>query len=357
MADRFGALELPLVVPSAGHQPGDAALGPLSSFCAAILNAYGTTAWQSVAPGMPCVRTVYTHDPTDYVFNERDLPALYVTRAKGKAEWLADDWAISRDTITAWWVFPPAQQATQRARDNITNGVVRLLQAAIARGADPAWQWSGDTRPTSTTLAAAATAVRLSHATPTSSTSYSGAALDGAVGGGAVSPPRPVTLTLGGTAGAWNVGSTLTVHYLDRLGVARAESFTVASVPSTFTTGYDATAVTSIDVDAQAATTGTLSVGLGAYAGHGSALLEMTGACWLHLDDWKDSILPIQMASGGETRNYDALEMTFSIVEKHTIDTTNAARFQAQNVSGHGPLVTLTRDDGTPIESVDLPTP
>lgn len=356
MADRFGALALPLVVPSAGHQPGDAALGPLSSFCAAILNAYGTTAWQSVAPGMPCVRQTFTHDPTDYVFNERDLPALYVTRNRGKAEWLADDWAASRDTITAWWVFPPAQQATQRVRDNITNGVVRLLQAAIARGADPAWQWSGDTRPTSTTLAAAPTAVRASYATPTSSTSYSGASLDGAIGAGAVSPPRPVTLTLGGDADAWTAGSTITVNYLDRLGFARAQSFTVAAVPHTFTTSYDATAVESIDVDAQADTTGTLSAGLGAYAGHGSALLEMTGACWLHLDDWKDSILPIQMIGGGETRNYDALELTFSIVEKYTIDATDAARFQAQNVAGHGPLVTLTRDDGSAIESVDLPT-
>jgi len=356
MADRFGALELPLVVPSAGHQPGDAALGPLSSFCAAILNAYGTTAWQSVAPGMPCVRQTFTHDPTDYVFNERDLPALYVTRARGKAEWLADDWAISRDTITAWWVFPPAQQATQRVRDNITNGVVRLLQAAIARGADPAWQWSGDASPTSATLAAAPAAVRLSHATPTSPATYSGAALDGAIGASTVSPPRPVTLTLGGDADAWTAGSTITVNYLDRLGFARAQSFTVAAVPHTFTTSYDATAVESIDVDPQAGATGTLSAGLGAYAGHGSALLAMTGATWLHLDDWKDSILPIQMAGGGETRNYDALELTFSIVEKYTIDTTNTARFTAQNVAGHGPLLTLTRDDGSAIESVDLPT-
>ena len=357
MVDRFGALELPLVVPSAGHQPGDAALGPLSSFCAAILNAYGTTAWQSVAPGMPCVRTVYTHDPTDYVFNERDLPALYVTRNRGKAEWLADDWAASRDTITAWWVFPPAQQATQRVRDNITNGVVRLLQAAIARGADPAWQWSGDTRPTSATLAAAPTAIRTSHATPTSPATYSGAALDGAVGAGTVSPPRPVTLTLGGDADAWTAGSTITVHYLDRLGFARAETFTVAAVPHTFTTGYDATAVESIDVDAQAGATGTLSAGLGAYAGHGSALLGVTGATWLDLEDWKDSILPIQMGNGGDVRNYDALELTFSIVEKLTTDTANAARFTAQDVSGHGPLLTLTRDDGSAIESVDLPIP
>lgn len=357
MADLFGALALPLAVPATGHQPGDAALGPLSSFCAAILNAYGTTAWQSVAPGMPCVRQTFQHDPTDYVFNERDLPALYVTRAKGKAEWLAEDWCTSRDTITAWWVFPPAQQATQRVRDNITNGVVRLLQAAIARGADPAWQWSGDTSTTATTRAAAPTAVRLSHATPTSSSSYSGASLDGAIGAGAVSPPRPVTITLGGDADAWTVGSTLTVHYVDRLGFAREEAFTVASVPATFTTGYDATAVTSIDVAAQASTEGTLSVGLGAYAGLGSALLELTGATWLYLDEWRDSILPIQMSGGGETRNYDALEMTFSIVEKLTIDTTNVARFTAQNVTGHGPLVTLTRDDGSAIESVDLPTP
>lgn len=357
MADTFGALALPLVAPGTGHQPGDAALGPLSSFCAAILNAYGTTAWQSVAPGMPCVRVVYTHDPTDYVFNERDLPALYVTRAKGKAEWLADDWAISRDTITAWWVFPTAQQATQRVRDNITNGIVRLLQAAIARGSDPAWQWSGDARPTSTTLPAAPTAVRLAHATPTSSTSYSGAALDGAIGAGAVSPPRPVTLTLGGDDAAWTVGSTLTVHYLDRLGFAREEAFTVGALPHTFSTAYDATHVVGIDVDAQADTTGTLSAGLGAYTGHGSPLLEVTGATWLYLEDWRDSILPIQMSNGGETRNYDALELTFSIVEKYTIDETNTARFTAQNVAGHGPFVTLTRDDGSAIESSDLPTP
>ncbi len=356
MADTFGALELPLVAPAPGHQPGDAALGPLSSFCAAILNAYGTTAWQSVAPGMPCVRTTYTHDPTDYVFNEKDLPALYLTRNRGKAEWLADDWCISRDTIAGWWVFPPEPQAKQRVRDNITNGLVRLLQAAIARGADPAWQWSGDTRPTSTTLATAPTAVRASHATPTSSTSYTGAELDGAVGGGAVSPPRPVTLTLGGDADAWTVGSTLTVHYLDRLGFLHDETFTVASVPATLTTGYDATRVEGLDVDAQASTAGTLSAGLGSYTGHGSPLLAMTGATWLHLEDWKDAILPIQVV-GGDTRNYDALELTFSIVEKYTIDTSNTARFTAQNVAGHGPLVTQTREDGTPIESVDLPTP
>ncbi len=356
MSDTFGGLTLPMPAASATEQPGDRVLGPLSGFFAAILNAYASTAWASVAPATAVpVRKVYTHDPTDYVFNESDLPALYVTRTGGKAEWLADDWEMGNDTITAWWVFPPAQQANQRARDNITNGVVKALQAATARTRDAAWSWAADTDPTAATLAAAPAAVRLSHATPTSPATYSGASLDGLTGAGVVSPPRPMTLTLGGTVGAWTVGSALTVTYLDRLGFSHVEAFTVGTVPQAFATAYDATRVSSVAVDAQAATTGTLSVGLGAFTGRGSDILTVAGLTSIYLATWKDRLLPIQMSEGAPVRTYDCVEMIFDVRDKLTLDPTDSARYSPQGGDGHGPLITYTREDGTAIESSDLP--
>lgn len=360
MSDTFGGLTLPLPVPATGEQPGDAVLGPLSAFLGAMLNSYALDAWRSLYPvtadrpaSVP-VRKVYTHDPTDYVFNEGDLPALYVTRTGGKAEWLADDYEMGNDTVTAWWVFPPAQQANQRGRDNLTNGIVKVIQAALVRTRDVAWQWSADTDTTAKTLAAAPAAIRTSHATPTSTTTYVGGTLDGSIGAGTISPPRPVTLTLGGSGDAWNVGSTIAVSYVDRLGFSQVETFTVASIPATFTTSLDAVRVASVTVSAQATTAGTLSVGVGAFTGRGSELLTVAGLTSIYLEGWKDRLLPIAMGDG-PTRTYDCVELTIAICDKLTLADDNAALYSAQGTDGHGPLITYTRDDGSAIESSDLP--
>lgn len=360
MSDTFGGLTLPLPVPGAGEQPGDAVLGPLSSFLAAVLNTYAVAAWRSFYPvtvdrpsSLP-VRKVYTHDPTDYVFNESDLPALYVTRTGGKTEWLADDYEMGNDTVTAWWVFPPAQQQLQRGRDNFSNGIVKVMQAAIVRTRDAAWQWAADTDPTAKTLAAEPAAIRTAHASPTSGATYSGVELDGTIGAGAVSPPRPATLTLGGDPSAWVAGSTLAVTYVDRLGFAQVESFTVSGAPATFTTSLDATAVTSVAVDAQASDLGTLAVGVGAHTGRGSELLTVAGLTSIYVESWKDRLLPIAMGDG-PTRTYDCVEITFAIRDKLTLADDNPALYSAQGVDGRGPLVTYVRDDGSAIESSDLP--
>lgn len=351
-SDLFGGTSVPLPAPAAGEQPGDRAVGVLADFFRAFLIANATAAWQSVAPGQSPCAAAFTHDPQDYVFNEKTLPAIYVTRTSGKYEVLGDDadWETTRDLIKAWWIFPPAPQERQRARDNITNGIAKALVVAVSRGRDPSYVAPTDTDPNAASRPAAPTAIRVAHATSTASVTYSGASLDGAIGASAIDPPRPVTLTLGGSAGAWAIGSRIVVTYLDRLGGQRAETFTVAGL-GTLTTTSDATAVVSVAADAQTSTAGTLSVGLGAFAGDGTIVQRAAGFTSWHMIDWKDTLVPIRMTDGS-VRTYDACEFAFEVVDHLAPGLADATRFEPQT---SGPNITFHRADGSTIETSTLP--
>lgn len=153
MADTYGAIAIPITVPPEGVAVGDPLLTYVGSYLQAVLNAYITTAWQSVAPTIPVVRTVYTSNPSDVEWNESDLPAIYLWRQQGgEEEHSAEDWYRSHDTLTFLWVPPPTPQATAGARGSIFNAIVKVIGLAIERNRDPSWVVASDVDPTAATL-------------------------------------------------------------------------------------------------------------------------------------------------------------------------------------------------------------
>lgn len=120
--------------------------------------------------------------------------------------------------------------------------------------------------------AASATAiVATGGASAASSQTISGAALNGAVGGNELVPPRNLTITLSSNA-HW-LATTATVTGLDSEGQVIQEDFRIpASGAVTLTGSMHFARVTSIFVPAQGGTAGTFTVGTG------SSLGSITGA-------------------------------------------------------------------------------
>lgn len=326
MTDTYGALSIPVAVPADAEvsATGDPALDVWASYLQAFINTYGAAAWAKVFPRalgaaqIPPVLKTFTHQPTDEtiaVFNERYLPALYLYRASGaeqKWEWL--DGRIARDTITLLWVFPTGTQPAERIRVPYVNALVKLIDTAIEKYLDPCWVYPGDPDPLAASIDADPDAVKLSIATSTSPQTYTGAALDGAIGGAPFDQPRAVTVTLGGVPADFVDGSTLTITGLDVLGRAQTRTLTIDAslVPYTLTTDHAFRQVTSVAVAAQATTTGTLSVGLGAYQGRGSVVLNFAPNGLRRAGQWRAQ--PITLPTGGPNnttvpRYYDAVEI------------------------------------------------
>ncbi len=124
----------------------DPLLDYVGAFFAATLNQYLAAAWSSVAPGEgDPVRCVRKTDPEDVDFIESDLPCLYLWRQSGARERIADDYVQVQDKLTALWAFPPAPQNTRKRREAFVNGIVRVIDAMLLHGRDPAWVVPGDT--------------------------------------------------------------------------------------------------------------------------------------------------------------------------------------------------------------------
>lgn len=325
MTDTYGALSIPVAVPADAEvsATGDPALDVWASYLQAFINTYGAAAWAKVFPRsltgpIPPVLKTFTHRPDDEtvdVFNERYLPALFVYRASGaeqKWEWL--DGRIARDAITLLWVFPTGTQPAERIRTPYVNALVKLVDAAIEKYLDPCWTYPGDPDPLAASIVADTDVVKLSVATSTSPQTYTGAALDGAIGGTAFPQPRAATVTLGGAPGDFVNGSTLTITGLDVLGRAQSRTLTInaSSVPYTLATDYAFTQVTSVAVAAQATMGGTLAVGLGAYQGRGSMPLNFAPNGLRRAGQWRAQPITIPTTGpGGATvpRYYDAVEI------------------------------------------------
>lgn len=154
MSDTYGGLPIPAPAPTNPPTPsaaGDPLLGWTADFVKAVLNANAPLAWNAVAPNTPVVKTVFLHDPRPEVFNERDLPALFVYRDEGhvadELEWTADDYRFERGQIVLLWIPPTATQDKRAIRAPIVNAIGKVLDLAIERGRDPAWIVTGDTDP------------------------------------------------------------------------------------------------------------------------------------------------------------------------------------------------------------------
>lgn len=343
MADQFGGLTLPTVSPNSGDAVGDPTLSLLSNYVSAVINNDCVTAWGAIAPGNNSpnpVRRIFFHNPLEDGFSEADLPALYAYRGEGTGEeHYAEDYLYERGTILLLWVWPTAVQVTRVSRQPFANAIRKAVERAVYLERHPAFAATGDADPTATTLAALPQVIKLPVATSASPQSYSGGALDGLTGAAAVLPPRAVTATLGGSAGAFTPGSTITVNFINVVGAADSAVFTLPNpvvAPATFTAGFAAKQITSVAVAAQASTAGTISVGLGAYAGLGTEIFDF--APMMELGVTKARVADLRIQKGPDSANYHMLELTLTFAERLVRDlgpTIQGANTTYQNSSGN----------------------
>jgi hypothetical protein len=96
--------------------------------------------------------------------------------------------------------------------------------------------------------------------------SYSGAALNGTIGAGAISPPRNITVTTAGTTPA-DAPATATITGTDANGAALTETITVSQTAATAAGVKCFATVTKIDLPVGDGTGATLAFGTGAILG------------------------------------------------------------------------------------------
>jgi len=118
--------------------------------------------------------------------------------------------------------------------------------------------------------------IKLAVATVAAATTYSGAALDGAVGAGAISPPRNITVTTAGATPA-DAPATATINGTDINGAVLSEVITVAQT-ATIALGLKAFAsVTSIVLPAADGVAATLAFGFGDEIGLSKPIVTRAG--------------------------------------------------------------------------------
>jgi hypothetical protein len=114
--------------------------------------------------------------------------------------------------------------------------------------------------------AATTNSIKTALATVAAPASYSGAALNGAIGAGAISPPRNLTVTTAG-ATASDAPATVTFTGIDVDGNALTETFNVSQSAATASGSKCFAAVTQIDLPAADGTGATLAFGTGTAIG------------------------------------------------------------------------------------------
>lgn len=360
MSIQWGATALPLATPATGEAVTDRALSTVGAYLQAFVNEHGATAWQAVhknaaiASNVP-VRHVYTYNPEDArrEFNDRTFPALFLWRESGDDDYLGADWRVDNAVWRALWIFPPANQQDQPGRDPFLSGLVKLVSYALKRGRDASYQAAADADTTALDVAAIPAAIKTSIATSASPQTYSGAALNGSIGTGSISPARPPTVTTTGTLGSFVAGSEVVFTGLNSIGMTITSTVTLGASLGTFTGDYDLSSVTSISADAQAGTAGAWTFGLGAYAGRGTVALRRAGLVSLMLTNYRRRLLPIQYVDGSQEKalQYDAIEMSFAAVEKLEEDIADTANPLNQVDALEGVNVSFVREDDTEIES------
>jgi hypothetical protein len=357
---RWGTTELPLAAPATGDAVTDKAASVLLAYFKAFVNAYAPAAWQSVfkssvatVPTRPVVGA-FINDPSNSEFNERDLPAIFLWRDNGDDEWIAADWRITTDNWKLLWIFPPAVQGTQQARDPIINGLAKLLSFALKRGRDVSFQVAGDSDTTALDVAALPASLKTSLATTTSAQSYSGAALNGSIGTGAITPARAPTVTTTGNLAAFVPGSTVRFAGLNTIGMSLVSTVTIGSALGTFTGDYDLASVTSIATDAQASGAGTWSFGTAARTGLGTVVMREAGLVSCVMTAWKKRLVPVEVGEPRTVRNYDALEISLRTEEKLEEDITDTDNVLAQVAALDGVDISYRREDDTEYEAAQL---
>jgi hypothetical protein len=225
--------------------------------------------------------------------------------------------------VTALWVFPTGAQEATRIRVPFANALQALFDAGIESMRDSSYVHSSDTDPTAASIAADTDSIKTSTATATSSQTYSGAALNGVIGGTAFVQPRAFTVTITGPTSAFTNGSTVIVTGKDVLGRTMSQTLTISNAvsPATFSTGYAFTQITQIVTAAQPDITGTFQFGLGLYQGRGSLLMNFTPNGLKRAGNWQVDQVEIEISSGisdtpiKEVRFYEAVSILFETFE------------------------------------------
>lgn len=335
----FGQLVLPVPVPAARNDLpitiaakdvslADPALDTLLSFIQAVLDYELTTAWAIRAPGSQvnkAARFTSTNDPTEGEFNDNQLPGLFLWRQKGdSATKYAADMPSTEETIILQWVFPPGFQHTERARNNIINGLSKALILTLEHGVHPAWTVASDN--------AAPAAIRLAGATPLAPTVYSGVALNGLVGGGTVNAARPVTVTtVAGSLPTFNTTDPIVITGTlptGQTGWTESLYLTLPLGGETISGGWNLASVQSIAVPAQLLSTGSWTFGYAASPEkvYGSPVRRYAGFTQLRCQVGQRK--PIKIKSGKDIE-YDCVEFVIKAQELYTLNPANLQPWSA----------------------------
>jgi len=129
-------------------------------------------------------------------------------------------------------------------------------------------------------------AIKASVASVATATTYSGAALDGVIGGGTISPPRNILITTAGVTPA-DAPATAVITGLDVNGDVLTESIAVAQTATTAAGTKCFAKVTSIALTAGDGTAATLKFGTGAVVGLARKVKSRTGAAAV-ITEWMD---------------------------------------------------------------------
>lgn len=324
MSDTYGEIPIPTVAPAVGAAVTDPALSLVAAFLTAVLNANGQTAWAAVSPAvtglqsgtgtraMPVVRFTATHDPELEVLTETSLPALFLYRTGSTSRpfWLAEDYRVTEDKWVLRWVIQPSDPKARKTRQPFANAVVKIIDRAIESQRDPVFVQAGDPDPTAPTTPAAPTAIKVAVTSSTSQQVYTGAALDGAIGGSAFAPSQIPTVTTTGSGGS---GIVLFAG-IGGDGNPRTSRVTLGGV-GTFTGDWALSQITSITVPAQADDLATLAFGLFGFAGLGTNIIVLGALFKIEIIDWADKMLVIKMGDQSPPRTYDAVEISLEVTE------------------------------------------
>lgn len=303
MGDHFGAMTLPA---TAGQL--DPALGTLLSFARAVLLASVQPGWGDLDPRQ-IVHTTGAYDPRRGAIVDDKLPGLFAFRSRGDFTDLAQGLVEHEGAITIAWIFPPGRVERRELQDAVVVALAKALAVALSDGRHPAWTHPDDE--------ADPDAIRLPAAAPTVDTTYSGAALDGAVGAGPFAEPRRLRLTT--TLGNWDTTKPIVVTAPLPDGTEWTEEILLTSPtgPEEIDTTWTYAGATEFFVPEQPSSAGTLAVGLATANGSewGSLIKDKLGATFLQCDGWRREPIELRSANGTAQR-YEAVTVAVQVQER-----------------------------------------
>jgi hypothetical protein len=322
MADHYGALELDIPAVENGREDpcGDPALKVIADFLKAAINARATTAWRSVSAGLgktgkdSPVNEAHTYDPVNTKFTEKSLPAIYVFRNQGGTfDDDASDYRVARSAWVLWWIFRPTTDDKFSIRAPFANAIGKLIDASLDDGRHPAYVREGDTDVYAPSYTADVDSIKTSFATDAGEQEFSGADLDGAIGGNEMAPPRSPTLTISGADVL--PGSTVTWSGINAVDQEIAVEVEITGA-GTFDANYDFKQITSVTLGAQSGSNATAQLGTAARAGLGTDIYTAAGLHDITPGRPTVKVINIPSHNGDPPTPYDALEVILDVEER-----------------------------------------